>query len=109
MKYKVVTSDLKSLGLRRNPNILQYRVGEWMALPVEHVEPGPSDWGGIWCAATLGRARGLQRYVNDKYNMDARIFHVEIGHILYHNSYRVKTDRVRLMEEIYGVRRLDSV
>lgn len=98
--FKVVTADLRSLGLRRNPHILQYEVGEWVVLSPEEVEPGKGDWGGIWCAASLGRARGLQRYMQRRYDRTARIFSVEMGTILYRNNYRIKTDRVRLVEEV---------
>ena len=56
MVYKVVTSDMKSLGLRKNPKIITYELGEWFWLPREDVVGGVGDFGGIWAARTLGRA-----------------------------------------------------
>lgn len=38
--YKVVTSDLKSLGLRRNPNINNYPIRKWYFLDPEEIQEG---------------------------------------------------------------------
>lgn len=98
--YRVVTPDMRSLGLRRNPNILTYPVGEWLELPEEQVKPGKGDWGGIWVARTLSNARRLSQYMMEHYSQDTRVFKCAIGRVLYSNSYRVKTDAVILLEEI---------
>ena len=31
--FKVITPDMKSLGLRGNPNILEYSLGDWIFVP----------------------------------------------------------------------------
>jgi hypothetical protein len=95
--YKVVTEKMESLGLRKNPNIMCFRLGEWFQ------EPNPKctsqDIGGIWCCEKLSAARALKRYFEKKYGK-ARIFECEIGRILYQNSYRTKTDWIKLNCEI---------
>ena len=98
MFYKVVTSDLKSLGLRRNPTILIYPINHW----VEdfHKEYNNRDDGGIWVVNSLGNARKIVKYMREKSVM-CRIFECQIGEILYGNSYRVKTNKVKLTKEIH--------
>jgi len=94
--YKVTTYKLKSLGLRRNPNIMQF--GKYWV-----IEPHPTydnkDNGGIWVTNSLSNARKLKKYYEERYGM-ARIFECQIGDILYQNSYRTKTDKVKLAKEI---------
>jgi len=97
--YKVVTQDLRSLGLKRNPTILTFPIGEWV------YENGllrrtKEDRGGIWVARTMGNARHLAKYMRNKRDTETRIFRSEIGERLYENSYRVKTDKVRMLEEL---------
>lgn len=96
MHYKVVTDNLKSLGLRKNPNIMLFPVNEWVNEPDPLV--GNQDYGGIWCTATLSNARRLKKYFGRYGN--SRIFTCEIGNVLYENSYRIKTDKVKLIKEI---------
>ena len=98
--YRVLTTDLKSLGLRRNPNIIQYPVGEWLFLPKDQISEGISDWGGIWVARTLSNAKKLVDYMSDKHSQDTRLFKCAIDKVLYSNSYRVKTNGIFLLEEI---------
>ncbi len=101
--YKVVTEDMKSLGLRGNPNIHTYPTGEWYFLPEEDVVEGNSDWagwGGFWVARTLGGARTLQRYMMEEHSQKARIFKAALDDILYANSYRIKTNGLLLFEEV---------
>ena len=95
--YKVVTEKMESLGLRKNPNIMWYRMGEWFMDPTTHDDN--SNDGGIWCCTKLSSARALKRYYEKRYGK-ARIFECEIGIILYQNSYRTKTDRIKLIQEI---------
>jgi len=102
--YKVVTHNMESLGLRRNPNILKFPIGEWVyeGNPLE----GKDDFGGIWVAKTLSGAKGLIKYlekkglkeINSKF-LTCKIFEVEIGKVLYGNDYRIKTDKVKLIKE----------
>jgi hypothetical protein len=99
--FKVVTGDLESLGLRKNPFIIKYPINEWYALPPDRVERGKNDFGGIWVARTLGGARSLRDYMQEKYAKETRIFKATLGEILYHNGYRIKTDRIKMFEEIF--------
>lgn len=99
--YKVVTENLQSLGLRKNPNIMDFKVGEWVILPVEEIEPGKGDWGGVWSAKNLSGARKLQKYMQEKHDIPTRIFAAELQGLLYSNSYRVKSGGIKLLEEIH--------
>ena len=98
MYYKVVTEDLESLGLRNNPMILHFPLGRWITSPT--IKEGKSDDGGIWVCSFLSGARKLQKYMREKHNIETLIFEVEIGDILYYNSYRTKTDKVKLWKHI---------
>jgi len=98
--YKVVTQDLQSLGLRKNPNIMIFPIDEWVYEPKDRIDYSKNDLGGIWVAQSLSGAKGLVRYMKKKYNSDVLLFECEIGNILYQNSYRVKTDKVRLVDEV---------
>ena len=95
--YKVVTDKMESLGLRKNPDIIQYRMGDWYVDNVMHAD-NRND-GGIWCCEKLSSAKSLKKYYEKRYGK-ARIFECEIGIILYQNSYRTKTDRIKLIREI---------
>jgi len=97
LRYKVVTTDLKSLGLRNNPNIMHFPLNKWVLEPTP-IE-GKIDHGGIWCAINLSNAKGLKKYFEKKYG-PARIFSCEIGNILFENSYRIKTDKIKLIKKI---------
>lgn len=96
--YKVTTHDWRSLGLRRNPTILFYAPHEWTVSPT--IKKGKSDDGGIWVCVKMSGAKALAKYMKQRYNMNCRIFEVIIGETLFENSYRLKTDRVKLMKEM---------
>jgi hypothetical protein len=96
--YKVVTEELKSLGLRKNPNIMLFPVGIWKHEPYEP-QYDNKDWGGIWCCRKLSAARALKKYYEKRYGK-AKIFECEIGNVLFENSYRTKTDGVKLLKEV---------
>lgn len=106
--YKVVTKDLKSLGLRNNPTIMTFPIGEWIYEPNPKEGPGGfGGVGGIWVANGLSGGKGLLKYMRKKAKKEnntelenCRLFEVEIGKVLYSNSYRTKTDKVRLVKEI---------
>ena len=98
--YKVVTNDMKSLGLRNNPNILKYSIYTPFYLQKSEIVKGKSDYGGIWVARKLSGAKTLQKYMKSKYNKNVRIFKVIIDKILYANSYRIKTNGLKFLEEI---------
>ena len=104
--YKVVTHNNNSLGLRKNPNILNFPIGISV---YEHndLDYSNNDYGGIWVTQTLSGARGLVRYMmkksikeNNPILSKVIIYKCEIGEILYENSYRVKTDKVKLIDTI---------
>ncbi len=98
--YKVFTKELKSLGLRKNPNILQFTPNEWYYLEEDQIKEGIDDFGGIWVCKSIGGANTLTSYMLKKHNIETRAFEVKIGTILYSNSYRIKTDSVYLDKEI---------
>jgi hypothetical protein len=105
--YKVVTHDMKSLGLRKNPNIMTFDLNKWEYEPDDRISRTDSDFGGIWVAQTLSGAKGLIKYMRRKAIKEniplfsnVRLFECEIGDILYQNSYRVKTNKVKLKKEI---------
>lgn len=100
--YKVVTNEMKSLGLRRNPTIIQYPVNEWLYLPQEHLKKNKEDLGGIWVARRPGGARTIVNYMRKKHSTETRVFKALLDDVLYANSYRVKTNGVLLFEEITG-------
>ena len=101
MNYKVVTEDLKSLGLRKNPNVMTFYINKFVK-EKNRLEKNNKDYGGIWCAVNLSNAKRLSKYIKQKYNKETKIFMVEIGKILYQNSYRVKTDKVKLINQWTG-------
>lgn len=95
--YKVVTENMKSLGLRKNPNIMQFSIGEWSY--ETNPDIGKQDSGGIWCCERLSAARALKKYYEKRYGK-AEIFECEIGVTLYKNSYRTKTNKIKLFRRI---------
>ncbi len=97
--YKVVTEDMKSLGLRKNPHIMTFNIAEWIFLPENQVVPGNGDYGGIWLAISLSNARRLREYMLCKHERETKIFEALIDRVLYSNSYRVKTNGLMLVEE----------
>jgi hypothetical protein len=98
--YKVVTDEMKSLGLRSNPNIIEYPINEWLYLPKDQLKNGKEDWGGIWVARDASNARNLTKYMEIKHDTNTRVFKALLDKVLYANSYRVKTNGVFLFEEI---------
>lgn len=98
--YKVVTDDLKSLGLRNNPNIIQYPIDKWFFLPADSIASGSDDWGGIWTLRLLSGAKRLRDYMYDYHKMETRVFKACLGKILFYNSYRIKTNAIRMFEEL---------
>ncbi len=102
--YKVVTTNMESLGLRNNHNILVYPQGEWFRLPSDWIVEGSGDWGGIWFAKTKSKAKGIQKEMRKgntkRPPTETRIFVVLYDRILYENSYRIKTNAIFLRQEI---------
>lgn len=98
--YRVLTENMRSLGLRKNPNIIQYSLNRKIELKSEDIVPGKDDFGGIWVCSKLSNAKTLKKYMLRKHGVNARIFEAQIGNILYENSYRTKTDSIILTKEI---------
>lgn len=99
--YKVVTEDLRSLGLRRNPNIYTFPIKEWYHLDESEIKKGPDHYGGIWVARTLSHAKKIIRDIHRTKNpFPTRIFKTAIDEILYCNERSIKTNSIMLLEEI---------
>jgi hypothetical protein len=98
--YKVVTSEMKSLGLRKNPNIMTFPVGEWVKLPDNQITVDNDDWGGIWTALGKGSIKTLKNYMMEMYETETRAFLTAIDRPVFANSYRIKSQGVMLLEEI---------
>ncbi len=107
--FKVLTRDMKSLGLLGATSI-EYRIGKWVR-PLEPISDHPRKGGGLWVVGRLCDARGVQRSTFRDRKMKTRIFECRIGHIIKLNyeayglrpcphSKRVKTDGVMLLREV---------
>lgn len=99
--YKVVTSEMKSLGLRKNPSIMTFTIGKWISLPDEKIVAGKDDKGGIWTAVSKGSIKTLRNYMQEMYGVKTRAFLTAMKRPVYANSYRIKSQGVMLLEEIY--------
>ncbi len=100
--YRVVRKDgNSSLGLRKNPHILNYPIGDWFELPDSWQEPGNGDWGGIWICRTPSQAKTLQKYMDRMYGVETRAFKAYFKDILHFNDYRIKTDAMKLDKELF--------
>ena len=95
---KVLKSDLTSLGLR-GAHPIRYRVGKWVK-PLEPPSPGLWNGGGLWVVKKRSDAKKVEKNALEKHGIRCRFFFCEIGRIIEETSYRIKTDKVRLTEEI---------
>lgn len=99
--FRVTTLDNRSLGLRNNPTIFEYNIGEWV------VENNPliaqrTDNGGIWSGSSLSSARKTQSYcLNRKDNpFETKIFYAALYNPIYANSYGVKSEGLMILEAL---------
>lgn len=99
--YKIVTENLESLGLRKNPNIMIFPVGEWVILPDDQVRADKGDWGGIWTALHKGSIPTLKNYMMNEYQTETRAFLTAMKRPVFLTSYRIKSQGVMLLEEIF--------
>ncbi len=101
LAYKVVTDNLKSLGLRKNPNPLFFPIGEWV-YEENLLQHGNEDYGGIWSAYRLGNANTLAKYCFDERNIKTRIFLTAVYNpVAFVGNYRIKSEGVMLMKEVF--------
>ena len=99
LAFKVLRDDLTSLGLRAaRHSRIQYLVGKWTVPGEPITENGES--GGLYVTPTRGDANALKRYFERKYGLTARVFSCEIGRILTRTSCRIKTNKIKLIQEI---------
>jgi hypothetical protein len=98
--YKVVRENMTSLGLRNNPNIMTFRLDEWSYFPEERIIEGIGDYGGIWLARTYGRAKAYKKYMRKQHDCEARIFLSLIDRVLLINQDRLKTNGIKMLEEL---------
>ena len=89
-----------SLGLRRNPNVLEFTVGKWFILSEDKIRLNSKDWGGIWMARIPSEARRLQKYVKRKYDKITYVFKTAFDQLLYYNYRSIKTNAVLLYQEL---------
>jgi len=98
--YKVVTQSLQSLGLRKNPNIMTFPVGEWVILADNQTKRDDGDWGGVWTTLRKGSVNTLKRHCISTHGMETRAFLTAIFNPVFANSYRVKSQGVMLLKEL---------
>jgi hypothetical protein len=96
--FKVVTQDLKSVGLFNAPQI-DYKIGEWV-YPLEPLSNHSRKGGGLWVIKRRGDAFRMKKYLEKNHGIIAKIFICFIGKIVLETSYRAKTDKVMLFEEL---------
>ena len=99
IRYKVVAlPGLTSTGLLHS-SILSYKRKRWTH-PAEPPQKGKHGPGGCWANRSIGQARSLQRYLWDRYKMKTAIFLCLIDRILFESSYRTKTNRLFLLDQV---------
>jgi hypothetical protein len=99
--YRVTTMDNKSLGLRENPTIFKYNIGEWVTESNTLIAER-TDNGGIWSGASLSSARKTQSYcLNRKENpFETKIFYAALYNPIFANGYGVKSEALMILEEL---------
>ncbi|QQG41839.1 MAG: hypothetical protein HYV90_00805 [Candidatus Woesebacteria bacterium] len=100
--YKVVTQKNQSLGLRRNPTIYTYKIGEWNIMPDDQIIGDDVDEGGIFSGASLASARKTQKYCLERQKdpFETRIFFAAVYKPFLANGYKVKSQGIMLLEEL---------
>lgn len=101
LAYKVVTNDMWSLGLRKNPNTMKFPVGEW-TFENNPLQYGNKDFGGIWSAHRMGNANTIKKYCLEEKDMTTRCFLTAVYNpVAFVGNYRIKSEGVMLMKEIF--------
>lgn len=99
--YKVVTEDMMSLGLRKNPNPMKFPIGVWV-FEENPLQYGDKDFGGIWTAHRLGNANTLKKYCTEEKSMTTKTFLTAVYNpVAFVGNYRVKSEGVMLMKEVF--------
>ncbi|MBU1030068.1 MAG: hypothetical protein ABIC91_03205 [Nanoarchaeota archaeon] len=109
MSFKIVTTDMKSLGLANNPYILKYPFNEYYELPDEWVVKDAKDWGGLWSRKTPSQGFWTVDYMKEKYDVETKIFLAAInkgeypkGDVLYYNTTGIKSAGIKLFYKIHS-------
>lgn len=100
--FRVLTNDLKSLGLRGNTTILTYKIGEWTKLQKSQLIFDDVDEGGIFSGVSLSAARKTQESCRNRQRnpFETRVFYAAILNPFLSNSYKVKSQGLMLLEEL---------
>ena len=97
--YKVVTPDWKSLGLRNNPHILTYALGEWTE--IDHEPTHVRDDYGIWAYRRQGQANHAWRYMKQQHNLECRLLFCVGGEVLHiPNDNRLTVNKIMPLEQL---------
>jgi len=105
--YKVVTQDLESLN--NDSYTITYPINSWYAFPKDQITMGSREDGGIWSSISLASAKNLERMMLEKHSKRVRIFKAALGEILYSDEDRIKTDRIKLLEEVFDEKVLEDI
>lgn len=99
IRYKVLLlPGLTSTGLLHS-SIIKYRLRSW-TYPAEPPQKGKDGPGGLWANRSKGQARHLQKYIREAHRYETVIFICVIDRILYQSSYRTKTNRLFLLDQV---------
>lgn len=99
--YRVTTLDNKSLGLDRNLDILTYKLNEWVGIPKSDLIPDIKGRGGVWTAINKSDAWSLQNHCLNTWNMRTRVYYAAVFNPVFATSYRVKSEKIMLLEELH--------
>ena len=98
--YRVTTLENKSLGLDNNHNILTYKPNEWIGIEQRDLVADIRGRGGVWTAIKRSDAWKLQRLCLEKHGMKTRIYLAAVYNPVFATSYRVKSEKIMLLEEL---------
>jgi len=97
--YKVTKENMESVGLL-GARPIKYKLGQWV-YPGEKLSCHPRKGGGLWVVKERSSAFGIQKYLMKRHKMKTKAFACQIGLILYETNYRVKTNKMKLIEEVF--------
>ena len=94
--YKVVTTDLKSTGLRKTP-VVQFYVDVWNINEVF----------GVWAARVPSFATYVRSWIKQRYGIDTRTFIVELKRVRDVRKHGVHANGIRFLEELTDLKMYD--